>query len=106
MTMPDGMAERMETKETGGDDGFADGPEPIGVRSTHGGGYSTDDIQERIAERIRRYVDPHTVRSVCTAVLSGEVVRVDADVPPGAGIIALRHGILFVPGGEYRIGED
>ena len=81
MTMPDGTAERMETTE------------------------NIDDIQERIAERIRRYVDPHTVGSVCTAVLSGEVVHVDADVPPGAGIIALRHGILFVPGGEYRIGE-
>lgn len=80
--MANGMAERMDSTETVG------------------------NLHERIAERISRYVEPSTITSVCTAVLSGQVVRVDADVPLGAGIIALRHGILFVPDGEYRVGED
>ena len=80
--MSDGMADSMEIMET------------------------TEILQTRIAERIRRYVEPHTVGSVCSAVLSGQVVRVDGDVPQGAGIIALRHGILFVPDGEYRVGEE
>ena len=43
---------------------------------------------------------------MCTEVLSGQVVYVDANVPPGAGIIALRRGILFVPNGEYRVEEE
>lgn len=80
--MPNEMAERMDALET------------------------TEDLETRIAERIRRYVEPDTVGSVCTAVLRGQVVRVDTEVPLGAGIIALRHGILFVPDGEYRVGEE
>jgi hypothetical protein len=103
--MLNGMAERMETTETGETDGFAGGNEPIGARSAHGGG-SNGPLYEQIAERIRPYIEPQIVGSVCTAVLSGEVVRVDADVPPGAGIIALRRGILFLPSGEYRVGEE
>jgi hypothetical protein len=80
--MSDGMTDSMDTIET------------------------SETLHTRIAERIRRYVEPQTVGSVCSAVLSGQVVRVDADVPLGAGIIALRHGILFVPDGEYRVGEE
>jgi hypothetical protein len=67
---------------------------------------STESLYERVAERIRPYIEPHTISSVCTAVLSGEVVHVDANVPPGAGIIALRRGILFLPNGEYRVEEE
>ncbi len=66
----------------------------------------SENLHERIAHRIRRYVEPNTIGPVLNAILSGQVVRVDADVPPGAGIIALRHGILFVPDGEYRVGEE
>jgi hypothetical protein len=80
--MAHGMADRMDTDDT------------------------TIRLRARIAARIGRYVDPHTIGTVCAAVLSGEVVRVDADVPPGAGIIALRRGILFVPGAEYRVGDE
>jgi hypothetical protein len=90
------MAERMETTET----------ELIGAHGADEGESSTTILHERIAERISRYVEPDTISSVCTAVLSGQVVRVDADVPPGAGIIALRHGILFLPDGEYRVEEE
>ena len=68
--------------------------------------HANESLYERVAERIRPYIEPQTIGSVCTAVLSGEVVHVEADVPPGAGIIALRRGILFVPNGEYRVGEE
>jgi hypothetical protein len=67
---------------------------------------TVEDLHDRIAQRIRPYVEPHSVTAVCTALLSGQVVRVDADVPPGAGVLALRRGILFVPDGEYRVGEE
>lgn len=65
-----------------------------------------ENLHERITNRIRRYVEPSTIGPVLNAILNGQVVRVDADVPPGAGIIALRHGILFVPDGEYRVQEE
>jgi hypothetical protein len=82
ITKSDGMAHRMDMTET------------------------FEELHDRIAQRIRPYVEPHSVAAGCMAVLSGQVIRVDADVPPGAGVIALRRGILFVPDGEYRVGEE
>lgn len=96
----------MEMIETGRTADCADGRESLDARRARGSTDSNETLLERIADRIRRYVEPHAISSVCTAVLSGEVVHVDADVPPGAGIIALRRGILFVPHGEFRVRED
>lgn len=63
-----------------------------------------EQIQERIERQLRRHVDPGVVGPVCEAVLRGRVVQLDPE--KSSGVVASRHGVLFVGGREYVIGTE
>jgi hypothetical protein len=64
----------------------------------------SEGIHHRIVQRLRRYVGEDELASVCDAVLHGRVVRLPSTAP--LDIVALRHGVLFVAGTEFAIGDD
>jgi len=60
-------------------------------------------IQHRIKRRLRTHLDEGVVGPISDAILKGEVVRLDSNRP---GIVAFKHGVLFVAGTEYVIADE
>ncbi len=63
-----------------------------------------EHIQKKIEQRLRQHVDPDAVGSVCEQVLRGQVVHLDLEKK--FAVVAFRHGVLFVDGQEYVIGDE
>jgi len=61
-------------------------------------------IESRIKRRLRTYVDEGAVDPISAAILKGEVVRLQSASRPG--IVAFKHGVLFVAGTEYVIADE
>lgn len=60
-------------------------------------------VVDRIEARLRRHFSVPAAAALCEALQGGDVVRADLRAP---GVIAYRHGILFVAGTEYVICDD
>lgn len=65
-----------------------------------------DGIQERIVRRLRRHVDAAALGPVCTAVMRGEVVRLETASLAKPAVVAFRHGVLFVGVAAYQITDE
>ena len=60
-------------------------------------------VVDRIEEHLRRHFSVPVAAVLCQALQSGDVVQAELRA---LGVIAYRHGILFVAGTEYVICDD